>query len=50
MKKSFVAKLVLSRDTVKRLEHARLQEVIGGAPVQTKDSPCPEQTAKVDCG
>jgi hypothetical protein len=50
-KKSFAAaRLVLSRDTVKRLENARLQEVIGGAPAQTRDVPCPVHTAKVDCG
>jgi hypothetical protein len=49
MKKKYFAagKLVLSRDTVKKLENARLHEVVGGISLPNA---CPIQTAKVDCG
>jgi hypothetical protein len=50
MKKNITTKLKLTSETVKQLEHCCLKDVVGGGPLPTRDTPCPIQTAKVDCG
>lgn len=49
MKKAIkIAKLALSRETVKTLKDDSLALVAGGKPARTRDLPCIELTAR-DC-
>jgi len=51
MKKSIITKkLNLKHETLKQLKTNALKGVAGGGPVRTRDLPCIELTAKVDCG
>ena len=50
MKKSKLSKLSLRHETLKQLNDDMLKRVEGGGPVRTRDLPCIELTAKVDCG
>jgi hypothetical protein len=50
MKKSNLKKLSLRHETLKQLKDDTLKMVEGGGPVRTRDLPCIELTAPVDCG
>lgn len=41
-------KLALKRDTLKQLNIAELDLIVGGSPARTRDLPCIELTAR-DC-
>ena len=48
MKKKYITKLPLKRETLKQLKADSLDLVAGGAPARTRDLPCIELTAR-DC-